>query len=135
VPEVPISPEGNLTLSVQQDGAFPAQEPVEKRQATSLAFNQPTGGSASSNPNSFSGQLSPAFAGASVRVAYTPDNPQNVNGTITHTVTTDEKGVWQDQVNFVYDNNSQTWTAKAFFDGNANYAGSESNTVQFFVGD
>ena len=32
VPEVPSAREDNLTLSLQQDGAFPAPEPVEKRQ-------------------------------------------------------------------------------------------------------
>jgi hypothetical protein len=134
VPDTPIGSQDDLTLSLQQDGALPAQEAVEKRQQTTLTFDQPTGVSASNNPNPFSGQLSPAFGGASVRVVYTPDNPTDKNGTITHTVTTDASGVWHDQVNFVYDGGGG-FTAKAFFDGDPNHDSSESNTVQFSVGD
>jgi hypothetical protein len=134
VPDTPIGSQDDLTLSLQQDGALPAQEAVEKRQQTTLTFDQPTGVAASNNPNPFSGQLSPAFGGASVRVVYTPDNPTDKNGTITHTVTTDASGVWHDQVNFVYDGGGG-FTAKAFFDGDPNHDSSESNTVQFSVGD
>jgi hypothetical protein len=138
VPDVPVDNRDDLTLSLQQDGAFPAQEAVEKaapKQQTSLKFNDPGFPSASSNPNEFSGNLSPAFAGASIRVVYTPDDSKNPNGTIQHTVTTDAQGMWKDQVNFVYYNPDTGWTAKAFFDGDADHMGSESNTVQFSVGD
>jgi hypothetical protein len=140
VPDTPIGSQDNLTLSLQQDGALPAQETVEKRQQTTLTFTNPNGVSQSGNPNSFGGTLSPAFAGANVRVVYTPDDPQNPNGTITHNVTTDAQGTWLDQVNFQYsilfnNPNYNEWTAKAFFDGDSNHDSSESNTVQFSVND
>ena len=32
-------------------------------------------------------------------------------------------------------NNSNNWTAKAFYDGDTDHAPSESNTIQFNVGD
>jgi hypothetical protein len=142
VPEVPIGDEDNLTLSLQQDGAFPAQEAVEKRQATTLTFTEPTNSvSQSGNPNPFEGKLSPAFAGAQVRVVYTPSDPTHPNGTMEHTVTTDAEGVWRDEASFTYyfnpnnPNNSNKWTAKAFYDGDSSHLPSESNTIQFLVGD
>ena len=91
----------------------------------------------SNNPNRFSGKLSPAFAGATVRVVYTPDDPQNPNGTIQHTVTTDAQGNWTDHVNFAYNttstsNDANEWTATAFYDGDIDHAPSQSNQVHFF---
>jgi hypothetical protein len=144
VPDVPVDNREDLTLSVQADGAFPAQEAVEKaapKQRTSLTFNNPGSVSQTDNPNDFSGSLSPAFAGAQVRVVYTPDDPTHPNGTISHTVTTSDKGVWNDQVNFSYyfnpsnPNNSNNWTARAFFDGDSSYEPSQSNLIRFTVGD
>ena len=135
IPDVPVDDQEDLTLSLQTDGAFPAQEPVEKREQTSLKFNDPGFPSASGNPNPFSGNLSPAFAGASVRVVYTPDDPSNPNGTIQHTVPTDSQGVWKDEVDFVYYNPNPRWTARAFYDGDDTHAPSQSNVVQFSVGD
>ena len=134
IPDRPFKDDADLTLSLQQDGAFPEQEAVEKRQPTELSFAQPSSVAASSNPNSFSGTISPPFAGASVRVVYTPDAPNNPTGTIEHTVTTDSQGFWTDQANFVY-HQPDGWTAKAYFDGDDAHASSESNTVKFTVGD
>jgi hypothetical protein len=135
IPDKPFNEQDNLTLSLQQDGAFPEQEAVEKRQPTQLSFSQPSGVGQSNNPNTFSGQIAPAFAGAPIRVVYTPGDPQDPNGTIEHTVTTGQRGVWTDQVNFTYYNGNEIWTAQAFFDGDDAHASSESNKVQFTVGD
>jgi hypothetical protein len=143
IPDGPASSQRNLSISLQQDGAFPASEPVENpppREQTGLKFNDPGSPSQTGNPNPFSGNLSPAFAGAKVRVVYTPVNPQNPNGVIEHTVTTDGQGVWNDQVSFQYNttstnNNANEWNAKAYFDGDTDNAPSESNNVHFFLGD
>ena len=68
-------------------------------------------------------------------MVYTPNDPQNPNGVIQHTVPVDAQGVWQDDVDFQYYNPNTGWTAKAFYDGNIARAPSESNTIQFSVGD
>jgi Peptidase family C25/Propeptide_C25 len=136
VPDANVPPR-NLTLSLQQDGAFPESEPVEDqapREQTGLKFDAPGQPSQTGNPNPFSGSFSPAFAGAAVRVVYTPDDPQNPNGVIQHSVTTDANGNWSDQVNFTFWPETG-WTAKAFFDGDTDHAPSESNVVRFSVGD
>ena len=65
VPDANVPPRG-LSLSLQQDGAFPESEPVEEqapREQTSLKFDSPGTPSQSSNPNPFSGSMSPAFRG------------------------------------------------------------------------
>jgi peptidase C25-like protein len=144
VPDANVPPR-DLSLSLQQDGAFPESEPVENqapREQTTLTFTQPTYPiSQTDNPNPFDGKLTPAVAGAQVRVVYTPDDPTHPNGTIEHTVTTNAQGVWNDEVNFSYyfnpnnPNNSNNWTAKAFYDGDTDRAPSQSNTIQFTVGD
>ncbi len=67
-------------------------------------------------------------------MVYTPDDPQNPNGVIEHTVTIDANGEWHDDVDFQY-HAPTGWTAKAFYDGDADHAASESNTIQFNVGD
>jgi hypothetical protein len=136
VPDTNVPPR-NLSLSLQQDGAFPESEPVEDqapREQTGLKFNDPGQPSQSGNPNPFSGNMSPAFAGAQVRVVYTPDDPSNPNGVIEHTVTTAANGAWNDEVNFTFWPKTG-WTAKAFFDGDTDHAPSESNLVRFSVGD
>jgi hypothetical protein len=73
IPDANVPPR-DLSLSLQQDGAFPESEPVENqapREQTTLTFTQPTNQiSQTNNPNPFDGKLSPAFAGASVRVVY-----------------------------------------------------------------
>jgi len=135
IPDKPFDDNDNLTLSLQQDGAFPEQEAVEKRQATQLTFDQPGSVGQSNNPNSFRGQIAPAFEGAQIRVVYTPTDPNDPNGTITHTVTTGLRGLWTDEVSFKYYNGNEIWTAQAFFDGDDVHASSESNEVQFTVGD
>jgi hypothetical protein len=141
IPDKPFDEEDNLTLSLQQDGAFPEQEAVEKRQPTQLSFTQPTSVSQTDNPNKFSGQIAPPFTGAQIRVVYTPKDPTHPQGTIQHTVMTGQGGVWNDEVNFQYyfnpnnPNESNHWTARAFFDGDDAHASSASNTVDFFVGD
>ena len=100
VPDVPVGGQDDLTLSLQQDGAFPAQEAVEKspappKEPTSLTFDDPGTPSQTGNPNPFSGQLTPALAGAKIRVVYTPVDPTHPNGTIEHEVTTDATGGWR----------------------------------------
>jgi hypothetical protein len=137
VPDTNVPPR-NLSLSLQQDGAFPESEPVENqapREQTSLTFDDPGSPSQSGNPNPFSGSLTPTLPGSSIRVVYTPNDPLNPNGVIEHTVTTNAQGVWNDEVSFQYYNPDTGWTAKAFYDGDTDHAPSESNTVQFNVGD
>jgi Peptidase family C25 len=138
VPDANVPARG-LTLSLQQDGAFPESEPVEDqaaREQTSLTFSQPTYQPAASNAsNPFSGQLTPTLVGASIRVVYTPNDSKNPNGVIEHTVAVDAKGQWHDDVDFVFYGPDVGWTAKAFYDGDTDHAPSESNTIQFNVGD
>ena len=143
IPDANVPPR-NLSLSLQQDGAFPESEPVEEqapREQTGLTFTQPTSVSQSDNPNAFDGKLTPAFAGATVRVVYMPEDSTHPQGTISHTVTTNDQGVWNDEVNFTYyfnpsnPNNSNNWMAKAFYDGDTDHAPSESSSVRFVVGD
>jgi hypothetical protein len=129
----------NLSISLQQDGALPAPEPIENpppTEQTSLQFDDPGSPSQTGNPNPFGGTISPAFAGAKVRVVYTPDQPSNPTGTVERTVVTDAQGVWKDEVNFAFHpNGDNRWTARAFFDGDGVHGPSESNVVQFRVGD
>jgi hypothetical protein len=138
VPDANVPPR-NLSLSLQQDGAFPESEPVEDqapREQTSLTFTQPTYQPAASNgSNPFDGKLTPTLEGASIRVVYTPNASENPNGVIEHTVTIDAKGQWHDDVDFQYYNPNHGWTANAFYDGDADHAPSESNTIQFSVND
>ncbi|HMJ97371.1 MAG TPA: C25 family cysteine peptidase, partial [Thermoleophilaceae bacterium] len=138
VPDANVPARG-LSLSLQQDGAFPEQEPVEDqapRQQTSLTFTQPTYQPSQSNAsNPFDGTLTPTLPGASIRVVYTPGDPQDPNGVIEHTVTVDAKGLWHDDLHPQFYNGNEFWTAKAFYDGDVDHAPSESNTIQFTVGD
>jgi hypothetical protein len=144
VPDANVPPR-NLSLSLQQDGAFPESEPVENQspqEQTTLTFTQPTYQPAQSNQsNPFDGKLTPALPGSSIRVVYTPADPTHPQGTITHTVTPNAQGVWNDDVDFRYyfnpnnPNNSNNWSAKAFYDGDADHAPSQSNSAQFTVSD
>jgi hypothetical protein len=130
----------DISFTLQQDGALPAGEPVENRaprEQTSLTM-QVNGSPAQTGGGSFSGSLTPALADKTIRVRYTPDDPTNPTGTVEHTVTTDARGGWSDQVAFIYNqNNNQNndWSAQAFFDGDSVYAPSQSNVVTFQVGD
>jgi hypothetical protein len=145
IPDVPFDNHDNLTLSLQQDGALPAQEAVEgtaPKEQTSMTLNDPGSPSQTNNPNPFSGQLTPAFAGAPIRVVYAPQGV--VSGDprqqFQHTVNTAADGTWHDDVNFTYNTvgASQTpnrWTAQAFFDGDGSHLPSSSNIRTFDVGD
>jgi hypothetical protein len=126
----------NLTVSFQQDGTLPAQDTVDNqspKEQTSLTLNTPDTVSASRN-NTFSGQLSPAFAGAHVRVVYTPGtgNPQSA---FTHTASTNGSGAYSDVATFGFNGNqSNAWQAQAFFDGDGDHASSSSSAQSFTVG-
>ena len=144
IPEVEVSTR-ELSFSLQQDGAFPAGEPVESDQApapqpvsTSLTLTGPQDISATGPPGKFSGDLDPDFAGAQIRVVYTPEsnnNPKDPRQPITHTVTANAQGNWEDEVSISYNNDFRSWKAQAFFDGDSAHNPSQSNTASFVVGD
>jgi hypothetical protein len=133
IPDVPFDSHDNLTLSLQQDGALPAQEAVEgsqPKQQTALTLNQPTG-VAGGQQATFSGSLSPAFAGASIRIEY--KNLDTPGDSFTHTVTTNASGAYTDDVTFPIKPPDEDWTAQAFYAGDSARLSSQSPVRSFSV--
>jgi hypothetical protein len=121
----------NLSVRVQQDGALPAQDNVERgtaAQPTSLTLSGPATVKFDS-PTGFKGHLDPAFAGAPVKVVYTRDS----NGeTIEHSVSTDANGDFTDTVTIPRAKRG-AWHAQATYAGDATHGASSSNNLAFSV--
>ena len=137
IPDVPFDNHDNLTLSLQQDGALPAQEAVEgtaPKQQTSLtagiAPNSPA--PAATGGGDFQGTLTPALAGAKIRIVYTRTTAPG--STTTQTVNTAGNGSWTDHFDFAGQFPSH-WKVQAFFDGDTSHAASSSNAFEFDIGD
>jgi hypothetical protein len=124
---------GNLSISLQQDGAFPAQEAVDK-QDTSLSLTCPSGpnGIASRVDHDFTGHLGPGVAGADVTLTFTKTGFGA--RTFTRTVTTDGDGNYRYTHNFANTDNGD-WSVKASFAGDSGHDASESSECRFFVND
>lgn len=122
----------NLTVALDEDGALPVQDVVDRgspAQATTLTLSGPSKVKFNTN-TTFSGHLDPAFAGASINVVYTRDS----NGeTIQHAQTTDASGNFTDTVN-IPRQKAGAWHAQATYAGDADHGASSSNVVSFTVG-
>ena len=143
VPDVPVDNQDDLSLSVQADGAFPAQEPVEPaKDDTSLTANCPKEGQLNSQPMTTSGRLTrgqDGVPGATVTLTYdSPNEPP-----FTRTVVTDARGGWSDTIvpaSHVSPNDpgprgQGTWTIQASYAGNEDLNGSQSPQCAVFVTD
>jgi hypothetical protein len=121
---------------------LPATDSVDDappRTATSLTL-QVNGSPSHTSGGDFSGKLDPGFAGATVRIVYTPEG--TVSGdprsSFERTATTAADGSWADHAPFPFNVSNfgtNNWSARAYFDGDLDHAPSASNTVQFTVGD
>jgi hypothetical protein len=135
IPDAPFDDQDRITFSLQQDGALPAQgqaeNPPKPQQATSLSLDT-KGSPAQTGGGDFIGSLSPAFAGAPVRIVYTRTTAPG--STTTQTVTTAANGGFTDHFDFSNQYPSH-WKVQAFFDGDGDHAASSSNTVEFDIGD
>jgi hypothetical protein len=124
----------DLTVSLDKDGALPAQQQVSDV-PTTLTLVPPGPNEPILVPGSpsgtFTGHLDPVFAGASVRIVYTPDGQQQ-GPAFTHTVAVDTKGNYSDTATFTRPQ-AGNWHAQAFFDGLGGYNPSQSSSVAFEV--
>jgi hypothetical protein len=134
VPDVPFNQGDKLSLSLQQDGALPAQKDVDNpgpaeqppaKTNTSLSATCPDGTRNDAVPQTTTGRRSPGFAGADIAVTYTrPDNT-----TFTRTAQTDSNGAWSSTINPIPDGNQQpdgTWKVKARYAGDTSHNPSEA---------
>ena len=94
--------------------------------ATTLAIT--TCGPVGQFPREFAGQVTPAVAGLSITMTYTPPAPGAV---ISQTVTTNAAGQFSDAVAAA---TPGTWSAAAGFAGNAGYGASTSPSCDFLGG-
>jgi hypothetical protein len=131
VPEVKTDT-NNLTVKLQQDGALPASDDVERGTAaepTSLTL-QGASQITFNKPATFAGGLSPDLPGAPVKVVYTRDS----NGeTIEHTVTTDAGSDYTDTVTIARQK-AGSWHAQASYAGDGTHGASSSAVLSFTVG-
>jgi hypothetical protein len=131
VPEAPGVQPSNLRVTFNQDGVLPAsdsvdgaptQAPAEKQSTTlRLTGDKAVGWDA---PLSYTGAISPAFAGATIRIVVTKDATTESYST---TATTDGAGDYAATIDPPGNPNGANWHAQAFFDGDPTYAASESN--------
>jgi hypothetical protein len=129
VPDVPFGDQDHLTLSLQQDGALPAQEGVDNpppgKTDTKLSETCAASRHDDVAPMTTSGNLSPAFAGANIVVTYT--RPNN-GGTFERTVQTDGNGNWEDKITPSQESGQSSpdgiWKIKARYDGDGTHNGS-----------
>ena len=91
--------------------------------ATSLLIT--TGGPVGQFPRAFTGQVTPAVAGLSITMTYTPPVPGTA---IAQAVTTNAAGQFNDTAASV---TPGTWSATAMFAGNAGYSASTSPSCDF----
>ena len=130
VPDVPFSEQDNLTLSLQQDGAFPEKEPVEQRQPTSLSLIPPTG-VVGGQAATFTGKMYPALAGQTVTIHY--NNLDTPSESTSDTTIVQPNGTYSDSQTFPIKPPDEDWTAQTSFAGDANYQPSQSNVANFVV--
>lgn len=112
---------------MQQARARTARDPPPPGPvATSLAIT--ICGPVGQFPRQFAGQVTPAVAGLSITMTYTPPAPGAV---ILQTVTTDAAGQFSDAIAAV---TPGTWSAIAGFAGDAGYGASTSPSCDFLGG-
>jgi hypothetical protein len=135
-----IDKDADLTVSFQQDGALPAQDtvddapqptPAPQKQQTSLTLVAPAQNPSGGQQVQFTGQLSPGFAGAPIKIEYKDlDSP---SASFTDNVTTLKDGSYSDNVTFPVTPPDEDWTAQATYAGDASYLGSQSPLRRFVV--
>jgi hypothetical protein len=147
VPEVKVDPK-ELSVKFNQDGTLPASDQVDgvpaprtassttppprpEKQQTSLTLSAPAQ-PGFPTANAFTGAISPAFAGASIRIEYTRNTRAAPTETRTSTVPTEEEGTYSDSPVWSANDVGQ-WQAQAFFDGDAGHQASASPVVTFVV--
>jgi hypothetical protein len=123
----------NLSVALNQDGVLPVQDAVDQgspAQPTTLTLSGPSTVSFG-KPASFRGHLDPAFAGAPIKVVYTPDDPAD-GPAIEHAVTTDAGGDYTDTVT-IGRTQRGSWRAQASYAGDATHGASSSPPLAFNV--
>jgi hypothetical protein len=129
---------GDLKVAAEGDGIVPVDAPVEGVPAdTSMTQSCPTGRRASNSQVTVTGNLSPAFAGASIVVRWTRPNGTNFD----RTVTTDDKGNWsstivpQDESPGDQNHGAGFWKAHATYAGDSGHNGSSTSDCSIDVFD
>ena len=145
IPDVPFDDQDNLSVSVQQDGALPAQEAIDRPPQqppppqpvdTKLSHACPQGGPYTDRMTT-TGRLEPGFEGAEIKLTYTRSD----GTTFDRTATTDANGNWSDTITPIqHDGPNQffefgTWKVRARFDGTPAYNPSSSPDCEFEVND
>jgi hypothetical protein len=120
--------QGDLEVAAEGDGSPPVKVQVDGvKSDTQLSQTCPSGRHANNAPVSVTGNLSPAFAGASIVVTWTrPDGT-----TFDRTVTTDGNGNWSSTITPSAEagqsgNGSGFWKARSSYAGDANHNGSSA---------
>jgi hypothetical protein len=130
VPDVPFGDQDKISMSLQQDGALPAQKDAENPppSKTDTTLSSTCASSVDdTQPMSTSGTLSPAFAGAGIVLTYT--RPNN-GGTFDRTVQTDANGRWEDKITPAQQSGQASpdgqWKVKARYAGDGSHNASEA---------
>ena len=148
IPDVPFEEDDKLTLSIQQDGALPAQEAVDNPPKQEQPPAQPVDTQLThscpnpQNPSyteeyTTTGRLTPAFAGAQVKLTYTRAD----DTTFERTATTDANGNWSDTITPQQHDGPEpffefgTWKVRANYDGDSGHKASSSPDCSFQVND
>lgn len=122
----------DLTVALDQDGALPAQDPVEQgtpARPTTLTLNAPAGVTFG-KPATFTGHLDPPVDAAPIRITYSKDGTAE---TVVHDVQTNAAGDYSDSITFTRAQRG-AWHAQASYPGDATHAASNSGKVAFTVG-
>ena len=140
LPDVPFDDQDNLSVSVNDDGAFPAQEAVDKapRANSTLTHSCPNPPNPSyTEEYTTTGRLQPGFAGAKIKLTYTRDD----GTTFERTATTDANGSWSDTIRPIEHDGPNpffefgTWKVRADFAGDNERNPSSSPDCEFQVND
>ncbi len=106
-------------------------EGTTPKEQTSLTLTV-EGSPAMTGGGDFSGNLTPALAGAKIRIVYKRTTAPT--STTTHTVTVNSQGGYRDHFDFSGQYPSH-WQVQAFFDGDNAHQPSQSQAVEFDIGD
>ena len=103
-----------------------SEQPPASKQATSLTASCAPGKSAFPQPVQAGGTLSPAFAGATIRVVYT----RGQAAPVTQTATTAADGTWSDSYKPPA---AGTYSVQAFYDGDGGHEASQAAACDWVV--
>jgi hypothetical protein len=136
--------EGELQIAIEPDGGQPIVAPVRGGHQpvdTTLTQQCPQSsvdGFSNTPPFTVSGNLSPAFAGATIKIKYTtPAGPgNNPPRSFEKTATTDASGNWSNTIDpraEEPDNADGDWTVQSRFEADADHKASQSTTCTVTV--